>query len=57
VRETKVLGGMKSVGVNATNLSTVVGLVNPRDVSAYEPWVRDAERLLSHPYSRALFRV
>ena len=27
------------MGINAVNLGTVVGLVNPKDVSAYEPWV------------------
>ncbi len=44
-----MLGCGKSVGINAVNLGTVVGLVNPKDVSAYEPWVRAGKALDAPP--------
>jgi hypothetical protein len=51
VRDTRVLGCQKSVGINSTNLGTVVGLVNPKDVSAYEPWVRTTLNLMGSHWS------
>lgn len=40
-RNTQVLGSTMSTGLNVTNKATVVGLVNPRDVSDYDTWVPD----------------
>lgn len=40
VRETQVLSCMMSSGLNTTNLGTLVGLVNPRDVDPYRAPVR-----------------
>jgi hypothetical protein len=40
IRETQVLGCSLSVGLNTTNMGSLVGLVNPRDVDSYRPVVR-----------------